>query len=229
MINVISQEVYRQIKAMQGSQEPQTVSPQTGGVLLADMRPGAKVADMKQLFEAARRKNSFAVCIPQWFVSVAKENLVGSKIKIATVIGLPEGTNSPLAKYAEIKQAVAAGADLVLIPINMDYCRAGDTKAVQKDLAESLTASRGKAMAAAVIEVKDLDNSRIIETAQACASVGAEAIILSGIAGGTVQSDQIRDLKAKGLKVGVIGGASDAGRQSEYNQAGADWLVVRNR
>lgn len=218
MINQIAQEVLRQIKTMQDS-APVSSAGSVGGVLLSDMRPGAKVADIKQLLEAARRKNCFGVCIPQWFISVAKESLVGTNVKIATIVGLPEGTNSPLAKYAEIKQAVVNGIDIVMVPVNMDYAKAGDTKAVAKDFAESITASRGKAVSAAIVEVSGMDNLKLAACADALAAAGADAIILSCIAGAKVTADMVAAVKSKGYKVGVIGGAADC--------AGADWIVKR--
>ena len=227
LIKMITQEVLRQMESGKDSGSAPDTAVSADKLLLSDMRSGAKVTDMKRLFDQAGRSGSYGVCIPQWFVSLAKENLYGSQTKIATIVGLPGGTNSPMAKYAEIKQAVAAGADMVLVPVNMDKCRAGDIKGVQKELAESLTASKGKAEAAAVIEVKDVDDRTMKEAAEACAAVGAKTVMLSAIAGGSVKADLVRDLKATGVSVGVIGGATD--RQAEYKRAGADWLVVRNR
>jgi cysteine desulfurase len=46
MINQIAQEVLRQMKAMQGSASVGSAS--VGGVLLSDMRPDAKVSEIKQ-------------------------------------------------------------------------------------------------------------------------------------------------------------------------------------
>lgn len=230
MINLITQEVLRQMKAMQGSTSSVGSVKAQGsenGILLSDMRPGAKVSDVKQLFAAARQNNSFAVCIPQWFVSVAKENLVGSTIKIATVVGLPGGTNSPFAKYAEIKQAVAAGADIILVPTNADMCRTGNVKGVQKDLAESLTASKKKAVSGAIVEVNGLDRRGLAEICSGCNAVGADVVVLSTITGGTIDVEVIKELKSKGIKVGVMGGASDASARQTYRNAGAEWFVVR--
>ena len=107
----------------------------------------------------------------------------------------------------------------------MDLCKAGDIKGVQKDLAESITASRGKAESAAIIEVRELDVNTLTETAKACVAAGADGVILSAVTGGTVRADIVRDLKSKGLKTGVIGGAT--GREAEFKNAGADWLIVR--
>ena len=218
MINQIAQEVLRQMKAMQGSASVGSASS-VGGVLLSDMRPGAKVSEIKHLLEVARQRDCFGVCIPQWFISVAKETLVGTNVKIATIVGLPEGTNSPLAKYAEIKQAVVNGIDIVMVPVNMDYAKEGNTKAVAKDFAESITASRGKAKSAAIIEVCGMDNLKLVACADALVAAGADAIVLSCIAGSKVTADMVSAVKSKGYTVGVIGGAADA--------AGADWTVKR--
>lgn len=223
MINMITQEVYRQVREMQTTQDSKEE------IFISDMRPNAKVEEMKRLFEAARRNNSFGVCIPQWFISVAKETLGDSKVNIATVVGLPEGTTSSLAKYAEIKQAVAQGADIVMVPINMDYCIAGDMANMKKDLAESLTAVKGKVTSAAIVEVKDLDPHRILETAEACASAGAKVIMLSAVTGGNVKPEVVRKVREKGMSVGVFGGASDSVKRREYKQAGASWITVRYR
>lgn len=227
LISTITQEVLRQMQAMQGSQSVASSQPTAvsmDGILLSDMRPGVKLTEIQQLLAKAKANNC-GLCVPQWFIWNVKENLEGSKIKIATIVGLPEGTNSPLAKYAEIKQAVGFGVNMVLVPVNMDMCRAGDIKGVQKDLAESITASRGKAEAAAIIEVKDLNTRTLTDAALGCVAVGADGVMLSAITGGSVNPAAVRDLKAKGIKVGVIGGAT--GREAEYKQAGADWVVVR--
>jgi len=218
MINQIAQEVLRQIKNMQDS-APVSYTGSEGGIILSDMRPGAKVAEIKQLLESARQKNCYGVCIPQWFISVAKESLVGTGVKIATIVGLPEGTNSPLAKYAEIKQAVVNGIDIVMVPVNMDYAKAGNTKAVAKDFVESITASRGKADSVAVIEVNGMDNLKIVACADALVAAGADAIILSCITGAKVTADMVSAVKSKGYKVGVIGAAAEG--------AGADWIVKK--
>lgn len=225
LINAITQEVLRQMQSMQGSQSAPSAAPvSTDGILLSDMRPGVKLTEIMQLLEKAK-SNNCGICVPQWFVWNVKENLNGSKIKVATVVGLPNGTNSSFAKYAEIKQAVGFGVNTVLVPVNMDMCKAGDIKGVQKDLAESITASKGKAESYAIIEVGGLDTRTLEDAALACVAVGADGVMLSAITGGTVSAAVVRDLKAKGLKVGVMGGAT--GKEAEYKQAGADWIVVR--
>ena len=234
MISLITQEVLKQLQAAQSSSSSASpASPQVTvageGTLLSELRPNAKVADVTRLIEAARQYQNFAICIPQWFVDFAKTELAGAKTKVATIVGLPEGTSFPLAKYAEIKQAVAAGVDIVLVPVNMDFCRAGDLTSLQKDLAESLTASKGKVPAAAIIEVSGMDKNALVEAAAACVSAGAEVVVLSAIAGGSVDAEVVKAVKAKGIKVGVIGGASNESAMKNYQAAGADWLVVRYR
>ncbi len=228
IIELITQEVIRQVQSLQGNTGTSGQGDTAAGVLLSDMRPGARVADIKALMDAAKRRDCYGVCIPQWFVSIAKETAVGTKQKIATIVGLPGGTNSPLAKYAEIKQAVAAGIDLVLVPVNMDYANAGNLETVSKEFTESITASKGKVPAGAIIEVKDLDENQITETAKACAAAGADMVILSAITGGKVSAQSVRNIRTGGVRVGVIGGISGAAAQKEYAAAGAEWLIMKN-
>lgn len=226
LINTITQEVLRQVQSMQASQSTQSVSTvSTDSIFLSDMRPGVKLTEIMQLLERAKTKNC-GICVPQWFVATVKEKLNGCTMNMATVVGLPNGTTSPLAKYAEIKQAVTFGANTIFVPINMDLCKAGDVKGVQKDLAESITASKGKAESVAIIEVNGLGMSTITDTAMACTAAGADGVILSGITGGSVDASCVRELKTKGIRVGVMGGIT--GRESMFKQAQADWIVVRN-
>ena len=231
MINLITQEVLKQLQTSQSSSSPASsqVLDSGAGTILSELRPSAKVNDVQRLLDAARQYQNFAICIPQWFVDFAKTGLAGASTKIATIVGLPEGTSFPLAKYAEIKQAVAAGADIVLVPVNMDFCRAGDLKSVQKDLAESLTAAKGKATSAAIVEVNGLDKNALVEAAAACVGAGADVVVLSAIAGGSVDTEAVSAVKAKGIKVGVIGGASNENAMKKYQAAGAEWVFVRYR
>lgn len=226
LINTITQEVLRQVQSMRSSQSTQSVSAVfTDNIILSDMRPSVKLTEIMDLLEKAKTKKC-GICVPQWFVASVKEKLNGCAMNIATVVGLPNGTTSPLAKYAEIKQAVTFGTNTVFVPVNMELCRSGDMKGVQKDFTESITASKGKAESVAIIEVNGLDITRITETAMACTAAGADGIILSGITGGSVDSAWVRQLKGKGVRVGVMGGIT--GRENVFKQVQADWIIVKN-
>lgn len=75
------------------------------------LKPTATLADIQKLCSEAKQQNFAAVCVPPYFVKVAKELLWGTEVKIATVIGFPFGYGTIGGKMAEIVQSIENGAD----------------------------------------------------------------------------------------------------------------------
>ena len=96
----------------------------------------------------------------------------------------------------------------MFVPVNMEFCTRGMVPEARKDLAQCLTAAKGKASTAALLEVKDLSMGRIEEMAEACIGGGADLVMLSCVTGGSVRLDSVRKLKERGIRVGVYGGTS---------------------
>ena len=55
------------------------------------LKPTTLISDIEKLCAEAKQYSFAAVCVPPNFVKKAKELLVGSSVKIATVIGFPFG------------------------------------------------------------------------------------------------------------------------------------------
>ena len=117
IIKSVAEEVYQKLQA-QGGAAPMAAAPVAAGngchKILARMNPSMKIDDVKAACEDAKRAGVCALCIPQWFVDYACGQLKGTNIKVATVVGLPQGTTSTFAKYAEVKLAVQAGCQVRL-------------------------------------------------------------------------------------------------------------------
>ena len=222
LIEAITREVYRQLQE-QGESDP---TLHQGCIFMVNMNPDMRVQEVERLCAIAKRQKKYGVCLPQWFVGKAKEELEGTNLMTAPVVGLPGGGTSTPAKYAEIKQAVKEGAKAVFVPVNMEFCTRGMVPEARKDLAQCLTAAKGKASTAALLEVKDLSMGRIEEMAEACIGGGADLVMLSCVTGGSVRLDSVRKLKERGIRVGVYGGTSQPGRLEEFCQAGADWVTA---
>ncbi len=114
--------------------------------------PAVTTEDTRRMCETAKNKKFAAVCVPQWLVAFAKEQLFGSDVKVSTAVGLPGGTSATAAKYAEVKEAVKNGADEVDIPLNMALLAKGDYEAVKKDLEEAMMPAKGCICIKAVLE-----------------------------------------------------------------------------
>ena len=114
--------------------------------------PAVTTDEVRRMCETAKTKKLAAVCVPQWLVAFAKEQLFGSDVKVSTPIGLPGGMSATAAKYAEVKEAVKNGADEVDIPLNMALLEKGDFEAVKKDLEEAMMPAKGRICIKAVVE-----------------------------------------------------------------------------
>ena len=149
------------------------------------MNPNANIGDVKKECQTAKDGEYSYICLPQWFVSPAADELDSSKTDVATIIGLPGGTTSSYAKFAEAKQAIANGARLIIIPINMSLCEKGDFAAAKNDLSSALVAcktingcKRG-AKAAVLIDGADLDENSLKKAVELCSDLDVCSVFIA--------------------------------------------------
>ena len=220
IIKRVAEEVYQKIRAEELASGG-GVSVMSGGEwILARMRPDLSFDAMKSACAEVKTSKARTLCIPQWFVADAVQTLKGSGVKVATIVGLPGGTTSSFAKYAEVKQAVVAGAEVIIIPANMQLCQMSEWGAAKNDLAESMTPCKDKAAVYALLEVDALSCDQLGTAAEMCASCGVDAVLLSAVVGGRVSDAQVQAVKQKGVNVGVYGGVT-ASTKEGYEKAGA--------
>ena len=164
------------------------------------MKPDAKLKEVQAVCEKEAGSDWEAVCVPQWFVSSVRELLQGSSVKAATIIGLPGGTTASPAKYAEMKQAVANGASLVILPANMDLCLAGDWNGVKQDLSGTMIAARKGAEVLALLDGTVLPTDQLVTAAQLCMQTGVRSVLVSG-----ATKELLDRLQAAGVPAGGYG------------------------
>ncbi len=90
------------------------------------LKPTTLISDIEKLCAEAKQYSFAAVCVPPNFVKKAKELLVGSSVKIATVIGFPFGYSAVEAKIAEILLAIVDGVDELDVVINISAIKNND-------------------------------------------------------------------------------------------------------
>ncbi|HPM05872.1 MAG TPA: 2-deoxyribose-5-phosphate aldolase, partial [Treponemataceae bacterium] len=69
------------------------------------LKATATKEDILQLCEEAKKHQFFSVCVNSSWVSLAKEALNGSEVKVCSVIGFPLGAMSTEAKVFEAERA----------------------------------------------------------------------------------------------------------------------------
>jgi len=99
--------------------------------------PTTTLADVERLLDEAQEYGTNA-CIPPCYVEEAGE--YAPETLIATVIGFPQGQNSPKVKREEAVAAWEAGADELDVVINVGRLKGGDDDAVRDELAEIVAA-----------------------------------------------------------------------------------------
>lgn len=139
------------------------------------MKPDSKVADIGAAAAHAESIGADALCVPQWMVSCAKEQ---TKLPIATIVGLPGGTTSEFQHYAETKQALANGASIVIIPMNVELIKRGELGKAKAALNYAMIALRGSSGCAfALIDGKEVPD--FVPAAKAALDNGVKAVLIA--------------------------------------------------
>lgn len=122
------------------------------------------VSDIQKLCAEAKQYDFAAVCVPPNFVKLAKEQVAGSDVKVATVIGFPFGYCATEAKIAEIILAMVDGADELDVVANISAIKNGDWAAIADEINHILPIIRSKGKTVKIIiESGVLTNDEIIK------------------------------------------------------------------
>ena len=97
------------------------------------LRVDATAAEIRALCDQGMRYGCASVCIPPCHVAGAKK-YVGDRLRICTVIGFPNGYNTPAVKAFEAAEAIRNGADEVDMVINLAMVKDGCWDDVAADI-----------------------------------------------------------------------------------------------
>ncbi len=134
------------------------------------LRPEHGPAAVRRLCAEARELRFFGVCVAPGHVPLARRELAGTGLAVATVTGFPLGSNATAIKAREAAHAVALGAGEVDMVLNVGCLKEGDHAAVRSDIA-------------AVVRAAGVPVKVILETALLTAEEIVAACLLAGEAG----------------------------------------------
>jgi len=188
------------------------------------LKPEATQEEIIKLCDEAKKLNFFSVCVNPAFVNTAKNNLEGSAVKIATVIGFPLGANETYIKAVEAEKASRNGADEIDMVMNIGFIKSKDYKNLEKDIAEVVGAVRPK-IVKVIIETALLTKEEKIIASSIAVSAGAEFVKTStGFSkGGATPEDVslIRSVVGKEIGVKASGGIKNFETAVKMIKAGA--------
>ena len=130
------------------------------------LRPDTTRADIEQLCREARQHKFYSVCVNPTWVSLARQLLDGSGVKVCCVVGFPLGAQPPESKAMEARAAIRQGAKEIDMVINVGALKSGDNDLVLRDIRSVVEACRdGSAKCKVILETSLLTNE---EKARAC-------------------------------------------------------------
>lgn len=121
--------------------------------------------------------NVAAVCIYSKFITIAKELLRDTNIKIATVVNFPKGESTTKTVQDEIKKAISLGANEIDAVLPYKKLMAGDIEACRDFLSMVVEECGKNATTKIIIETGELKSSKlIIEACKLCIEAGVNFI-----------------------------------------------------
>ncbi|WP_298553304.1 deoxyribose-phosphate aldolase [uncultured Algibacter sp.] len=173
----------------------------------------------------AKVNGFYSVCINSCYVSLAKQLLENSNVKVCTVVGFPLGSMSTEAKVFEAEKAIEDGADEIDMVINLGYLKSRNHVSVLKDIIDVKLAI-GKTPLKVILEISELNKNEIIKASEICLDAKADFIKTStgfSKSGATLTAVKIikKTVRNK-AKIKASGGIGDFDLALKYIDAGAD-------
>lgn len=193
------------------------------------LRPNSTIAEVRQLCAEAKQHHFAAVCVSPYFVKKAVDLLADSPVKVATVIGFPNGYSTTAAKVEEIKRALNDGADEVDVVINISAVKDSNWHYVANDIDSTTMAVhlRGKVIKI-ILETDLLEQEEVLKLCEICEKVGVNYVKTStGFNGGgaTVATVQLlRKHLSEDIKIKASAGIRSADTAAQLLAAGASRL-----
>lgn len=190
------------------------------------LKPEATEADIIKLCIEARDYEFYAICVNSSYVALAKKELAGSHVKIASVVGFPLGACTTATKVFEAKNAIQNGADEIDMVIHVGAMKEGRINYVLTDIIAVVEACEEKALVKVILETCLLSEDEIVEACLLAKNAGAAFVKTStGFSTSGATSEHVALMKktvGSTVKVKAAGGIRDLKTTLAMIKAGAD-------
>lgn len=139
------------------------------------LKQDATKEDFLKLFQEAKDYKFFGVCVNPAYVSLAKENLKDSDVKIVTVVGFPLGASNSEVTAFEAKKAIEEGADEVDMVMNVTAMKNQDYAYIVNDV-KTVKAACGSHLLKVILETDLLTQEEIRKASELCVEAGADLV-----------------------------------------------------
>ncbi len=182
--------------------------------------------EIKAICDDGIQYETASVCIPACYVKQAKE-YVGSRCRVCTVIGFPNGNYTTATKVFETKDAIENGADEIDMVINVGMLKAKEYDYVLNEI-KAIKEACGQRILKVIIETCLLTDEEKIKMCEIVTESGADFIKTStGFStGGATFADVELFAKYVGpnVKIKAAGGISSMEDAEKFIALGASRL-----
>ena len=191
------------------------------------LKATATIEDIKKLCDEAKKYKFFSVCVNSSFVTLAKEELKETEVKIAAVVGFPLGAMTKEAKIFEARECIENGADEIDMVINIGFLKSGLVEKVEEEIKE-IKKAIGDKILKVIFETCYLTKDEKIAVAKACVRAKADFVKTStgfGTDGATVEDIQLmKDIIENNCQIKASGGIRDFETAKKYINMGVTRL-----
>ena len=194
------------------------------------LKQDAKREEVNKLLDEAIKNKFFGVCVNPCNVSLAKEYLKNTDIKVVTVIGFPLGQSSTEIKILETIDAIKNGADEIDMVINDGKLKDGDYDYIVDEISKIKFACQSRNLKV-IIETDLLSKEEIVKACELCIKGNADFVktstgfVKNGVGAKAEDVKLMFDtVKDAGLKVKASGGIRDKKTALEMIESGASRL-----
>lgn len=191
------------------------------------LKPDATPDEIKTLCNEARTYNFASVCVNPCYVSLCRDLLKGSPVKVCTVIGFPLGATTTEIKRAEAEQAIQNGAQEIDMVINVGMLKHGNYDYVFNDINQVvLVAKKHNVLSKVILETALLTDEEKVKACVLCKNAKADFVKTStGFSkGGATAGDValMRLVVGSAMGVKASGGVRTAEDARQMIASGAD-------
>lgn len=179
-----------------------------------NLKPNAKSLDIKKLCKEAKEHGFASVCVNPVWITLAKEELKGSCVKICTVIGFPLGATLPEQKKYEAILCTKQGADEFDMVINIGALKEKNHELVLEDIKGVTSAGKTTKV---IIETCYLTKEEKINACLLAKEAGAQFVKTS--TGFSQEGAKAEDVRLMKQTVGKEIGVKASGGINTYVQA----------
>ncbi len=192
------------------------------------LKPNASKEEISLLCEEAKKYEFVAVCVNPHYISLCKELLNGSDVKIATVVGFPLGANTKEVKAFETINAIKNGAQEIDMVINIAALKNKDYHVVMDDIKAVVDAAKDDAIVKVIIETCLLTDDEKKKACEISLEAGADFVKTStgfSTGGATVEDVKLmKSIVGDKMEVKASGGIRDLETANKMIEAGATRL-----